>query len=146
MTNIYHSVICVSIHVVSSPCAASAKDNVHVYLHFYWSTACVFLTSRRTPVQSSSPVKSRDEASTTDGDRAVLSKGAALFCELHHWQLGSSYQSMWLELYWHACWRRHHQGDGDHSVWRWHTACTASELECRQHLSHSEISEIQVPA
>ena len=29
----------------------------------------------------------------------------------------------------------------DHSVWRWHTARSASELGCRQHLSLSGISE-----
>lgn len=42
-----------------------------------------FLASGRTVLHSSSPVKSGDGASTTDGDRAVLSGAAALFGELY---------------------------------------------------------------
>lgn len=106
-----------------------------------------FLARGRTVVQSPHPpVKSGDGASTTDGDRAVLSGAAALFGELYPWQLGSSYQSMRLELYWHARWRRPRGGDRDHSVWRWHTARSASELGCRQHLSLSGISEVRALA
>ena len=45
-------------------------------------------------------------------DRGVLSGAAALFGELYPWQLGSSYQSMRLELYWHAGCRRPRRGDG----------------------------------
>ena len=129
---------------VSPLCAVYVKDNVNVFLWVCSSTACPFLWlagwlwSRAAPQR-----RALTEPAPQTGDRAALSRAAALFGELYPWQLGSSYQSMRLELYWHARCRRPHRGDGDHSVWRWHTACSASELGCRQHLSLSGISEIQ---
>lgn len=81
------------------------------------------------------------DPTTESEDGAALIRVAALFAELQPRQLGSSYQSTRLELYWHARRRWPSRGDWDHNVWCWRTARSASELDSRRHLSLTGVSE-----